>query len=365
MSIKSCLEHCKKQAIAFGESKMIWKVPDIHSGLHSADAVPKAIYVERISKQVRNACGNGTWADGTPIFFSVNDTGLDKTHANGALSKIDKPPVTFTPDGPWDANSHGTWCMGSINGVGGQFFEGLCKKAKGFSLKCLDNNGSGAVSWIAASIRYAVEDLKVSFISLSLGGSFSRTIEAELQNAFEKGVIVLASIGNNGFRGDGHPGNSKFTDGVGAINFNKDPAEFTSRSQMVFITNYGVQTVSTVANGRYAKFSGTSMSCPITCGEYMLAAGLFDRLKGHRPSLGELHEFIRPYLEDLGQPGFDSTHGNGKLDLPGLVAANPLKPTDPVDPVDPVDPDPSLIAADILARIPGEDGKKFALVELK
>jgi subtilisin family serine protease len=80
-------------------------------------------------------------------------------------------------------------------------------------VKVLNQNGSGWSSVIARGIVY-VADLKAGplaefpvVINMSLGGSTLEAMEqAAIDYAISKGVIVVASAGNEGYQGMGYPG---------------------------------------------------------------------------------------------------------------------------------------------------------------
>jgi len=80
-------------------------------------------------------------------------------------------------------------------------------------VKVLNQNGSGWSSAVARGIRY-VADLKAGplagypvIINMSLGGpELDAMEEAAIDYAIEKGVIIVASAGNEGEDGMGYPG---------------------------------------------------------------------------------------------------------------------------------------------------------------
>ncbi len=106
---------------------------------------------------------------------------------------------------PLDENGHGTHVAGTIaektnNGIG---LTGLAYRAKLIPVRVLDRNGSGKASDIARGIRYAV-GRGADVINMSFNFSCGKrvpSIEEELRNAFRKGVVAVASIGNLGSEG--------------------------------------------------------------------------------------------------------------------------------------------------------------------
>lgn len=114
-----------------------------------------------------------------------------------------------------DQNSHGTHVASTILGysLGGTPVNGVAPMATVIPVKVLNQNGSGWSSVIARGIVY-VADLKAGplagypvVINMSLGGSVLDAVEkAAIDYAVGKGVIIVASAGNNGMRGMGYPG---------------------------------------------------------------------------------------------------------------------------------------------------------------
>lgn len=115
-----------------------------------------------------------------------------------------------------DQNGHGTHVTSTILGFNlrGVAVGGVAPRAKVIPVKVLNQNGSGQSSVVAAGIMY-VANLKASgklggapvVINMSLGGPQLDAIEkAALDYALNKGVLIVASAGNNGTAGMGYPG---------------------------------------------------------------------------------------------------------------------------------------------------------------
>jgi subtilisin family serine protease len=168
--------------------------------------------------------------DGTGVYVAVLDTGLvsnwnyyfpaDRIATQYAISfgggGGEKGEVSTQP-GKWgrDQNSHGTHVTSTI--LGYQFgvnpINGVAPMATVIPVKVLNQNGSGWSSVIARGIVY-VADLKADqlagypvVINMSLGGPGLEAMEkAAIDYAISKGVIVVASAGNEGEAGMGYPG---------------------------------------------------------------------------------------------------------------------------------------------------------------
>lgn len=168
--------------------------------------------------------------DGAGVFVAVLDTGLldswrqyfpeeriaEEYAASFGGGGGEAAPVSEQPN-KWehDQNSHGTHVTSTILGYSlrGTPVNGVAPMVTIIPVKVLNQNGSGWSSVIAEGINY-VADLKAGpladypvVINMSLGGSALDAIEkAAIDDAIEKGVIIVASAGNEGEKGMGYPG---------------------------------------------------------------------------------------------------------------------------------------------------------------
>lgn len=103
---------------------------------------------------------------------------------------------------PLDLNGHGTHVAGTIaektdNGVG---LTGLAYRAKLMPVRVLDAQGRGDASTIAKGIRFAIAGgAQVINMSFNFGcGKQVPGVNEALREAADKGVVVVASVGNLG-----------------------------------------------------------------------------------------------------------------------------------------------------------------------
>lgn len=168
--------------------------------------------------------------DGTGVYVAILDTGLlptwrsyfpderiaeeyGKSFGGGGM---DRGAVSEQP-GKWeqDTHSHGTHVTSTVIGYSlrGTPINGVAPKATIIPVKVLNQNGSGWSSVIAEGIVY-VADLKTGplaghpvVINMSLGGPVLDAVEkAAIDYAIARGVIIVASAGNEGNDGMGFPG---------------------------------------------------------------------------------------------------------------------------------------------------------------
>jgi subtilisin len=253
---------------------------------------------------------------GRGIKVAVLDTGIDWNHPD--LRANVRGAVSFVPgETPMDGNSHGTHCAGTIGGaINGQGVVGVAPEAWLYGVKVLANNGSGQFSWIIAGINWAIQN-RMQVVSMSLGASSApAALEAICNVAFNRGVLLVAAAGNSGPPAAGqptsvgYPGRYRNVIAVSAIDANNVLASFSSRGPEVEICAPGVQVLSTVPGGGYGQKSGTSMACPHVAGAAAVVWG------AHRFATNvQIWNLLGASADNLGNPGWDSLYGYGRVDV--------------------------------------------------
>lgn len=199
-------------------------VPDnLTSGASTWDH--DAINVTNTATQIRTVAQTGAG-----VYVAVLDTGLLKTWryyfpeeriatqygiafggGGGEVGSVSSQPNKWESD----TDSHGTHVTSTVLGYNfnGTLINGAAPQATVIPVKVLNQNGSGWSSVVARGIVY-VADLKAGplagkpvVINMSLGGPELEAVEqAAIDYAISKGVVVVASAGNEGEAGMGYPG---------------------------------------------------------------------------------------------------------------------------------------------------------------
>ena len=194
-----------------------------------------------------------------------------------------------------DYNSHGTHCAGIAAAVGtnGKGVVGANPNAYIMPVTVMQSNGTGAISTIIEGIGYAKNN-GADIISMSIGTyAYSIALEQALAQAYQSSVLVAAA-GNDGLNIDEtalcadpfipdmpcYPAAFTFVLGVEATmdggylasfsNYDCDGPSYSGFDEEQ-LYNYelrapGVNIISTVPNGQYKYFNGTSMACPLVAG---------------------------------------------------------------------------------------------------
>ncbi len=270
---------------------------------------------------------------------AVLDTGIDCGHEDLAGGCVYGANFSGAAQ-PFDDHGHGTHVAGIIgaraNGVG---TIGVAPESTVYAVKVLAANGSGALSWVAAGIDWAVAN-GMDVVNMSLSASVtSQALNDAVAAAQAAGVVVVAAAGNTGCCNTvGYPAKLPGVLAVGAVDAADVIASFSSTGPEVDVSAPGVAVRAPVPTGTcavcdpsgYRVLSGTSMAAPHVAG---LAALLMSR--GHEAWAART--MIETSARDLGAPGHDPLYGHGRVDAVAAVNADPGDPPPPPPPPPPFD----------------------------
>lgn len=304
------------------------------------------------------AAGN---AGARNVRIAVLDTGVAYRNYGRYRKSPDFAGTTFVApydfvDGnrfPVDHNrfGHGTHVAGTIaettnNRVG---VSGLAWKAQIMPVRVLDAGGYGDAATIAKGIRYAVRH-GAQVINMSLEFSTSVTareipdILSAVRFARQKGVVVVASTGNEGEARIAYPARASLVISVGATtddgclatfsndgvgldivgpgggadaNLTRDPNCKTGHvGASIFQTTY---TRFPSQFGLPSTFDGTSMAAPhVSATAALLIAS---RVLGKRPRPAQIVCRLKATAKQLGLPGPNRVYGYGLVDAGAATSA--------------------------------------------
>jgi subtilisin family serine protease/subtilisin-like proprotein convertase family protein len=212
--------------------------------------------------------GNGIDDDGNGLVDDVH--GFDFAHGDGD---------------PMDDNGHGTHVAGTIAAVGnnGQGITGVNWNGSVMALKFLDALGNGFTSSAVLSLNYVTMMRSQFGVNVRVtnnswgGGGYSQALYNAIQASGQAGMLFVAATGNEGIDADQQPHYPSTYDlpnvlAVAATDRHDGLASFSNYgAASVDLAAPGVSIYSTLPDGGYGSYSGTSMATPHVSGVAALA----------------------------------------------------------------------------------------------
>lgn len=269
-----------------------------------------------ISDQQRALDGNGIDAD-------AEDPGDDPTGARSSY--------------------HGTHVAGTIGAAtnNGNGVAGVNWNCKLMTLRALGLNGSGSLYDIAQAVLYAAglqsvaaagtTSRRAHVVNMSLGGaSDSFTLRQAVADATARGVIIVASAGNDNVDTPSYPAWYDNVINVGAVDLAGEKAPYSNYGTKITVVAPGGNTAAdlnndgksdgvlstawkqiseTVGEEKYYFYQGTSMAAPHVAGVVSLMLAVNPNM-----TVAQAKSWLQTTAIDLGDQGIDATYGAGLVD---------------------------------------------------
>lgn len=225
---------------------------------------------------------NVTTGSGTKV--AVLDSGVTSDNKDITPKVVSR--ANFSNGTPAEDNyGHGTHVAGIVAATANNTMgvAGVCPGCTILDGKVLNDSGVGSSSALANGINWAVSN-GAKVINMSLGVRASRTLETAVNNAWSKGMVLVAAAGNGGGQTKIYPGAYPNVIAVAATDNSDAKASFsTYGASWVDVAAPGVNVYSTFPNHTfvlgtqnkrsfgYDVGNGTSMSAPIVAATAALA----------------------------------------------------------------------------------------------
>jgi subtilisin family serine protease len=260
---------------------------------------------------------------GDPVVIGSIDTGVEFGHPEFLPGQLIAGSDWYSNDGdPSDENGHGTHTTGTMAGqsVGVAGVAGAGANVKVYVQRVCGPLGC-PLSAIASAIIEAADYPGMVAMNLSLA------------YAVTKGVLVIASAGNNGTSTVSCPACDPGAISVAASNWQDELSYYSNWGSGLDITAPGGELYSNTTDeagiysayvgGGYEYLQGTSMAAPQVTG----TAGIVASVAGLGGSA--LRSRLEGTTDDLGASGYDTNFGHGRVNSYRAVTNSTLDEGDP------------------------------------
>jgi subtilisin len=241
---------------------------------------------------------------GKGVKIAILDSGIDISHPDLSV----KGGISFVGNTKdlSDSTGHGTHVAGIISAKANDIgITGVAPNAYIYAVKILNNRDFGKNSILLSAIDWCLKN-KMDIIHMSISSNKkSKAVEKALQEAYNKGALMIASAGNRGFylkESITYPGAYESVIAVGSLDNNNKRSIFSSVGKELEIMAPGEKIYSTEPNG-YGYRDGTSMAAPYVTG---IAALIMEKYPGMKNI--EIRNRINESATKLGDPFL---YGNG------------------------------------------------------
>lgn len=290
----------------------------------SAASIPNDPLFETYQWNLRQIGAPEAWditTGSASVTIAVLDTGVSQTHPD--LSARLLPGFDFvnndaTPD---DDHGNGTHVAGIAAAIGnnGIGVAGIAWQARILPVKVLDSAARGDPALVAQGVIWAV-DRGAQIINLGLAGPTpTPALDAAIDYALGRGVLVVAPVGNNGGVEPSYPAATSGVLAVGATDRIGRRLPSSNLGDYIGVAAPGELIASTFkppggVDG-YAVASTTAQAAAHVSGLAALMLSINPALRG-----AEMRALIEASADDVGEPGRDRETGFGRINVSRAVA---------------------------------------------
>lgn len=244
------------------------------------------------------------------IKIAVLDSGINDNHPELRGKIIDSYNAINPTKNVYDDNGHGTAVAGIISAINNnQGIVGIAPNALLYDVKVLDSEGKSDIQTMIRGLNWA-KNKDVDIINISAG---VKSDNAELKKAIESvtnsNIFVVASAGNNIGLGVDYPAKYKKVFSITAIDSELNKYNLAGKGKIDYAFP-GVDILTTTKDLKYDFVSGTSFATAHFSGLLSIVLANKDL-----HSKQQFHEYIKPFIIDLGKKGYDDDYGFGTIKL--------------------------------------------------
>ena len=239
---------------------------------------------------------------GEGVIVAVLDSGIQ---AHSQFDHVHIMPIDLVGGGVAGRGAaHGTSVASIITGR-----DGIAPAAELFVVRVLDDEGLGNSYDVAQGIVQAV-DLGVQIINMSLGVyQDAALLRQAIKYADDRGVIMVAAAGNDGYNRMPYPAAYPQVLAVTAVDAGGQHALFSNQSKEIDFAAPGVGILTAKEDRGTTLFSGTSAAAPFVSATLASLISGDDALPPKQAV-----DALKRYLNDQGPPSADPFYGAGLVD---------------------------------------------------
>lgn len=266
---------------------------------------------------------------GAGVKIAILDTGLPSHPDLKINTKLTRNFVDYEDE--FDHSGHSTSVFGIINSQNNHFGTlGIAPDAEIFSVKILDQNGSGNLESLKKALEYCL-DVEPNIINISSGTEhfLGDDINRLLYRLQQKKIYIVCGAGNEPDKRMLYPAKSLHTISIGSIEQHLVLSNFSSYGDNIDFVMPGEDIYTTILNNEFGIVSGTSFATPFFSGILALYLSYIPKYDFYK-----VLETLKKCSVDLGETGYDKFYGLGTIDTDCLFYK--------IDPKTIIDPDSFL-----------------------
>ncbi len=247
--------------------------------------------------------------------------GIDDDN-NGYIDDINGRNCLDDDNNMTDRNGHGSHVSGSAaapinNSIG---IAGMSNSTV-MVLQVFNSGGGGTWEAITEAVYYATDNGAHLLSYSGGGGGNDPALREAVAYAWDNGMSVVAAAGNGNSTRRFYPAAFDTVLSICGTDCNDNRYGSSNRGDWLDVGAPGVNILSCEEGGSssYGTKTGTSMSTPHVSGLVALMLSLNDSLTPQ-----EIRDLLRDNAVDLGDPGYDSLFGYGRIDAAATLAAVPV-----------------------------------------
>lgn len=242
---------------------------------------------------------------GEGIRVAIIDTGISPDSPLAGMRQVDLLSE-YHGESP-EFHPHGDTMASILLGAGNQV-QGLAPSADAISFRIGDETGYSSSFLLAEAIVAAV-DSGANIINISMGSDYaSGLVNAAVDYAAQRNVLIVASAGNNGQPYLSSPASNDYVVAVGSIDANGSHASFSNMGDALDLSAPGID-IPSLAGEDLTWSTGTSPSAMVTTGLIVATASELGL------SIPDAYDLITSNLNEAGAPGTDPVYGGGSPDF--------------------------------------------------